>query len=51
MFISLPGGLGTMEELTEMLTWYNLGLHKKPIGILNVTGYYDHFLHWVRELW
>lgn len=37
-----------MEELTEMLTWYQLGLHKKPIGLLNIDGYYDHFLQWVR---
>lgn len=41
-FIALPGGWGTMEELTEMLTWLQLGFHRKPIGILNVAGYYDH---------
>ena len=39
--ITLPGGYGTMEELFEMLTWAQLGLHNKPIGILNVNGYYD----------
>lgn len=39
--IALPGGYGTMEELFEMLTWSQLALHKKPIGILNVDGYYD----------
>ena len=36
-----------MEELTEMLTWSKLGLHSKPMGLLNVDGYYDHFLEWV----
>ena len=43
-FIALPGGVGTMEELTEMLTWYKLDLHQKPIGLLNVDRYYDHFI-------
>ncbi|MBC7552400.1 MAG: TIGR00730 family Rossman fold protein [Taibaiella sp.] len=39
--ITLPGGWGTMEEVFEMLTWGQLGLHTKPIGILNVNGYYN----------
>lgn len=39
--IALPGGWGTMEELFEMLTWAQLGLHTRPIGVLNVNGYYE----------
>lgn len=40
-FIALPGGLGTVEELAEILTWGQLGLHRKPCGLLNVAGYFD----------
>ena len=40
-FLTLPGGVGTFEEFFEILTWAILGLHRKPIGILNVEGYYD----------
>ncbi|GAB2210718.1 hypothetical protein Droror1_Dr00016001 [Drosera rotundifolia] len=40
-FIALPGGYGTMEELLEMITWSQLGIHKKPIGLLNVGGYFN----------
>lgn len=43
-FIALPGGLGTLEEIFEQLTWTQLGLHRKPCGILNVNGYYDRLL-------
>ena len=40
-FIALPGGLGTIEEIFEVLTWAQLGFHKKPCALLNVEGYYD----------
>jgi uncharacterized protein (TIGR00730 family) len=40
-FVSLPGGLGTLEETLEILTWSQLGIHRKPVGLLNVAGYYD----------
>jgi uncharacterized protein (TIGR00730 family) len=43
-FIALPGGYGTVEEFCEVLTWTQLGLHRKACGILNVEGYYDRFL-------
>jgi uncharacterized protein (TIGR00730 family) len=40
-FIALPGGLGTFEEFFEVLTWAQLGMHRKPCGLLNVCGYYE----------
>lgn len=40
-FIALPGGFGTLEEIAEILTWAQLGLHSKPCGLINVEGYYD----------
>ena len=43
-FIALPGGFGTFEELLEMLTWAQLGVHSHPCGLLNVGGYYDPLL-------
>jgi uncharacterized protein (TIGR00730 family) len=43
-FIALPGGLGTLEELCEILTWAQLGLHQKPCGLVNAAGYFDHLM-------
>lgn len=43
-FIALPGGMGTFEELCEILTWAQLGLHRKPCALWNIAGYYDPFL-------
>jgi uncharacterized protein (TIGR00730 family) len=43
-FAALPGGLGTFEELFEILTWSQLGLHRKPVGVLNTAGYFDPLL-------
>jgi len=43
-FIALPGGFGTLDEFCEVLTWAQLGLHRKPCGLLNVEGFYDAFL-------
>jgi uncharacterized protein (TIGR00730 family) len=46
-FIAMPGGLGTMEELLEVWTWAQLGLHRKPYGLFNVKGYFDQFLAFI----
>jgi uncharacterized protein (TIGR00730 family) len=43
-FIALPGGVGTFEEFFEVITWAQLGLHEKPVGLLNLAGYYDSLL-------
>ena len=47
-FLALPGGIGTFEELFEVWTWRQLGYHNKPIGVLNVAGYYDGLLEFLR---
>ncbi len=48
-FIALPGGLGTLEEFVEVLTWAQLGFHAKPCGLLNVAGYYDSLLDFINH--
>lgn len=48
-FLALPGGIGTFEELFEVWTWRQLGYHDKPIGLLNVAGYYDSLLQFLHS--
>jgi uncharacterized protein (TIGR00730 family) len=49
-FISMPGGFGTLEETIEMLTWTQLGIHEKPIGLLNVAGYFDRLCQFIDHM-
>ena len=49
-FIALPGGIGTLEELFETLTWAQLGLHQKPCGLLNTAGYYDGLVSFLKNM-
>lgn len=49
-FVALPGGFGTMDELFETLTWIQLGLHTKPVGLLNVAGFYDGLIGFVEQM-
>ncbi|WP_183440556.1 TIGR00730 family Rossman fold protein [Pseudoduganella violacea] len=48
-FIAMPGGLGTLEELFEMLTWAQIGIHSKPVGLLNMSGYYDRLVDFIEH--
>lgn len=48
-FITLPGGYGTLDELFEVLTWSQIGRHRKPLGFLNVNGYFDSLLQWIQR--
>jgi uncharacterized protein (TIGR00730 family) len=48
-FVAMPGGFGTLEELFEVLTWAQIGLHSKPVGLLNVRGYFDPLLRLVEH--
>ena len=49
-FINLPGGVGTMDELWEAISWSQLGYHDKPVGVLNIAGYYDHLIKFNRHM-
>jgi len=49
-FIAMPGGIGTLEELFEVFTWAQLGFHQKPIGLLNVDGFYDGLLQFIQHM-
>jgi len=49
-FIALPGGFGTLEELFEIITWAQLGLHQKPIGLLNINGFYDDLINMLETM-
>jgi len=49
-FIALPGGIGTMDELFETWTWLQLGIHAKPVGLLNVASYYDSLIEFLRQM-
>jgi len=48
-FIALPGGYGTLDEMFEVLTWSQIGLHRKPAAFLNVNGYFDSLLKWIER--
>ncbi|HLP17275.1 MAG TPA: TIGR00730 family Rossman fold protein [Bacteroidota bacterium] len=48
--VALPGGFGTMDEFFEMLTWGQLGLHAKPIGLYNISGFYDNLIEFSRTM-
>jgi uncharacterized protein (TIGR00730 family) len=49
-FVALPGGIGTLEEVIEIFTWLQLGLHLKPVGLLNVCGFYDLLLEFLAHM-
>src|SRR6266545_5407107 len=49
-FVALPGGIGTLEEVIEIFTWLQLGLHLKPVGLLNTCGFYDLLLRFLAHM-
>lgn len=49
-FLTIPGGVGTMDELWEAVSWAQLGYHEKPVGLLNVAGYFDHLIAFMKTM-
>lgn len=49
-FVALPGGIGTLEEIAEALTWLQLGIHQKPCALLNTQGFYDHLISFLDNM-
>lgn len=49
-FVALPGGFGTLEELAEVFTWSQIGLHQKPVGLMNINNYYDPLLSLISKM-
>ena len=49
-FVTIPGGVGTMDELWEAMSWAQLGYHAKPVGLLNAFGFYDHLIAFNRRM-
>lgn len=48
-FVALPGGVGTLDELFEIIAWAQLGIHDHPVGLLNIDGFYDDLIRWLRR--
>ncbi len=49
-FVALPGGYGTLDELFEAITWLQLGIHRKPVGLFNVNGFFDHLIAMIHHM-
>ena len=48
-FVALPGGIGTFEEITEIITWKQLNIHNKPVAILNINNFYDNYINLLQK--